>query len=183
VGRRISVAGISGSGKTTTSRVIAEHFGVPHVELDALFHGPDWRAPDREEFRQRVRDLLDSTDGWVADGNYTGYLDSIVLERADTVVWLDLPLRVCLRRIWTRTWRRIRTREELWEAKNRETIRNVFLTRDSLILWTLKAHARHQREWPARFAKHPQLELVRLRSPREADDWLASLPTRHSPSQ
>ena len=106
-----------------------------------------------------------------------------MLERADTVVWLDLPLRVCLRRIWARTWRRIRTREELWDAKNRETIRNVFLTRNSLFAWTLKAHARHQREWPARFAKHPHLALVRLHSQREVDEWLAALPKRHSPSQ
>ena len=181
--RRISVAGISGSGKTTTSRAIAARLGVPHIELDALFHGPNWTAPDRDEFRRRVSEVLDNADGWVADGNYTGYLDTLVFERADTVVWLDLPLRVCLRRIWRRTWRRIRAREELWEAKNRETFRNAFFARDSLFLWTLKAHARHRREWPARFTKHPHLELVHLHSPREVDAWLAALPTRHSPSQ
>jgi hypothetical protein len=106
-----------------------------------------------------------------------------VLERADTLVWLDLPLRVCLRRIWRRTWRRIRTREELWESKNRETIENVFLSRNSLFLWTLKAHARHRREWPRRFAAHPHLELVRLHRQHEVDAWLAGLPAPHSPSQ
>jgi adenylate kinase family enzyme len=183
VARRINVVGVSGSGKTTTSRAIAERLGLPHIELDALFHGPNWSAPDRDEFRRRVSNVLDSTDGWVADGNYTGYLDSLVLERADTIVWLDLPLRACLRRIGMRTWRRIRTREELWASKNRETLRSAFFSRDSLFVWTLKAHARHQREWPARFAQHPRLELVRLRSPREVDAWLAALPARHSPSQ
>ena len=181
--RRISVAGISGSGKTTTSCAIAERLGVRHIELDALFHGPNWSTPQRDEFQERVRHILDNAEGWVADGNYTGYLDTVVLERADTLVWLDLPLRVCLRRIWKRTWRRIRTREELWESKNRETIMNAFLSRDSLFLWTLKAHARHRREWPHRFAAHPHLELVRLHSRREVDAWLAALPARHSPSQ
>lgn len=180
---RISVAGTSCAGKTTTSRAIAERLGIPHIELDALFHGPDWSAPPKNEFQRRVREALDGSAGWVADGNYGGALGGLVLERAQTVVWLDLPLNLCLRRMWTRTRHRIRTREELWESKNRETIRNVFLTRDSLILWTLKAHFRHRREWPARFAAHPQLKVVRLRSPRDVERWLDDLPAAHSPSQ
>jgi adenylate kinase family enzyme len=175
VATRISVAGCSGSGKTTASRTIASRLGLPHVELDALFHGPNWAAPPRDEFRRRVRKELDGLDGWVADGNYGGSLGDLVLERAETLVWLDLPLRLCLGRIWRRTWRRIGTREELWESKNRETIRNAFLARDSLFVWTVRAHFRHRREWPARFARHPRLEVVRLRSPREVARWLEDL--------
>jgi adenylate kinase family enzyme len=183
VAGRIIVAGDSGSGKTTTSRAIAARLDLRHVELDALFHGPNWTAPPKEEFQQRVVDTLDALDGWVADGNYSGYLGPLVLERAELLVWLDLPLHLCLRRLWTRTWRRVRTREELWDSKNRESIRNVFLARNSLLLWTLKAHFRHRREWPARFAAHPQLEVVRLRTQREVERWLAALPDGHSPSQ
>lgn len=181
--RRISVVGNPGSGKTATSLAIAERLGLPHVELDALFHGPNWSAPQKDEFRRRVSGTLDTLDGWVADGNYSGYLGPLVLERAELLLWLDLPLRVCLRRLWTRTLRRIRTREELWDAKNRESFKNVFLARDSLFLWTLKAHFGHRREWPARFAAQPHLEVVRLRTPREVEGWLAALPERHSPSQ
>jgi adenylate kinase family enzyme len=182
VGPRFNVAGISGSGKTTTSRAIAGRLGLPHVELDALYHGPNWSEPTTEEFKQHILDAVDGLDAWVVDGNYQGRIGSLVLERADTLVWLDLPLRICLRRIWRRTWRRIRTREELWESKNRETIRDAFLARDSLFAWTVKAYFRHRREWPERFARHPQLELVRLRTPREVEHWLSTLEL-HSPSQ
>ena len=181
--RRINVAGDSGSGKTTVSRTIAARLGLKHVELDALFHGPNWSSAPKEEFRRRVSGTLDALDGWVADGNYSGSLGGLLLERAELLVWLDLPLHVCLRRIWTRTWRRIRTREELWDSKNRETLRGAFFSRNSLFLWTLKAHFRHRREWPARFAAHPQLEVVRLCTQRDVDGWLAALPERHSPSQ
>ena len=41
--------------------------------------------------------------------------------QADTVVWLDLPLRVWLPRLIRRTVRRLRGREELWNG-NRETL-------------------------------------------------------------
>jgi adenylate kinase family enzyme len=183
ISRRISVAGDSGSGKTTVSRAIAARLDLPHIELDDLFHGPNWSTPPKEEFRCRVAETLDGLDGWVADGNYTGSLGSLVLERAELLIWLDLPLRVCLLRIWHRTWRRIRTREELWASKNRETLRGTFFSRDSLFLWTLKAHFRHRRDWPARFAAQPHLEVVRLRTQRDVDRWVAPLAVRHSPSQ
>jgi adenylate kinase family enzyme len=75
VARRISVAGASGSGKTTTSLAIAERLGLPHVELDALFHGPDWTTPPQEEFQRRVMETLDALGSWVADGTTPASLD------------------------------------------------------------------------------------------------------------
>ncbi len=42
--RRIVVAGTSGSGKTTLARRVGPVLDVPHVEIDALFHGPGWDA-------------------------------------------------------------------------------------------------------------------------------------------
>lgn len=46
--RRVAVAGVSGVGKTTLARRIAAVAGIPHTEIDALFHGPDWTT--RTEF-------------------------------------------------------------------------------------------------------------------------------------
>jgi gluconate kinase len=40
--RRILVTGCSGAGKTTVAAALAEVLGIPHHELDALFHGPGW---------------------------------------------------------------------------------------------------------------------------------------------
>ncbi|MBW0093083.1 hypothetical protein I4I73_28180 [Pseudonocardia sp. KRD-184] len=37
--RRVLVTGSTGSGKTTLARSVADVPGVPHHELDALFHG------------------------------------------------------------------------------------------------------------------------------------------------
>jgi hypothetical protein len=93
-----------------------------------------------------------------------------VLANADLVVWLDLPMRVWLPRLVRRTLGRIARREELWNG-NRETLRNVFFSRDSLIWYALSNHARHRREYPARLAPYP---VVRLRSQREVDAWLAT---------
>lgn len=177
--RRVSVAGISGSGKSTFGRALAERLGVPYVELDVLHHGPNWAEPSADEFQARVAAALaDLPDGWVLDGNYRSKLGDVVLGRADTLVWLDLPLHVSLRRLWRRTWSRIVRREELWSG-NRETIRNTFLRRDGLFAWALRSYRRHRRELPEAAALHPNLRLVRLRTPEQVERFLAQA----SPSQ
>jgi hypothetical protein len=138
------------------------------VELDALHWGPDWSEPSAEEFRARVEQAL-AGGGWVADGGYHGKLGDLVLERAGLVVWLDPPLWAILGRLWARTLRRIRARDELWGG-NRETWRGAFLSRNSLFLWALQTHRPRRRRYEQRLAR---FDVVRLRSPAEIEAWLA----------
>jgi adenylate kinase family enzyme len=171
---RFSIAGTSGSGKTTTGRALAERLELPFVELDALCHGPGWQEAPDDVFCARVEEAMAAApDGWVIDGNYARKLGDLVLERADTLVWLDVPLRVCLWRLWRRTWGRILRREELWSG-NRESLRTAFFMPDSLFAWTISSHRRRRRTFPERLERHPHLEVVRLRSQREVERWLGA---------
>jgi adenylate kinase family enzyme len=167
VPRRINVKGTSGSGKSTFAAELARRLELPYVELDALHHGPNWTHPTPEEFRDRVRPHVEA-DGWVIDGNYDSTLGDLVIGTADTIVWLDLPLRTKLRRLWRRTIHRIRDQVELWSG-NRESWRNAFWGWESLFMWTMRTHVRHKLTWPRRL---PRERLVRLRSPEEARRWL-----------
>jgi len=88
--QRISVVGTSGSGKTTLARQIFQSIDIPHIELDALHHEPNWTEAPIDVFRKRVEQSL-SGNSWVVDGNYSKVRD-IVWSRADTVIWLDYPL-------------------------------------------------------------------------------------------
>jgi len=122
---------------------------VPFVELDALAWGPNWQLVPVDVFKGRVARAVEG-DTWVIDGNYAGRgARDLVWPRADTVIWLDPPLTVILARLFARAVRRSRTGEELWPGTgNRETLRNQFLSRDSLFLWALKTHRRRRRELP-----------------------------------
>jgi adenylate kinase family enzyme len=179
--RRVSVVGGSCTGKTTVSRELARRLGVPHIELDALHHEPGWQEAPADVLQARVAAALAAApDGWVADGNYAGKLGTAVLEQADTVVFLDLPQRVALRRVLWRTARRIVSREELWNG-NRETLRNA-LSRNSIVLWVITHHRTYRKKWPVRLASLEHVEVVRLRSPREVRAWLQSIQATESMS-
>ena len=164
------VASASGNGKTTFGRELARRLDVPFLELDALVHGPNWAETPDDELRRAVEPVV-ASDGWVVDGTYRGKLGNLVAERAEVVVWLDLPIRVWLPRLLRRTVRRIVRREELWNG-NRETLRNAFFSRDSLLLYACRQHFRRRRVYPLELAR---FNVVRLRSPRELEEWLAGV--------
>jgi adenylate kinase family enzyme len=179
--RRVAVIGGSCTGKTTLSRELASRLGVPHIELDALHHDAGWQEAPAELLQARVDSALAAApDGWVVDGNYHGKLGTSVLERADTVAFLDLPFGLTLRRVLWRTGSRVVSRKELWNG-NRETLRNAF-SRDSIVWWVITQHATHRRKWPERYEKLPHLRVVRLRSPREVRDFLQSIQATDSMS-
>jgi len=96
---RIAVAGTSGAGKTTLAARVGELLGIPHVEIDALFHGPSWTP--RETFRAEV-EAFSAEPRWVTEWQY-GAARELLAERADLLVWLDLSRATVMRRVVRRT--------------------------------------------------------------------------------
>jgi adenylate kinase family enzyme len=172
--RRVSLVGVPGSGKTTVGRRVAASLGVPFVELDEIFHQPGWGELPPDDFRERVSEELTS-DGWVVDGNYSAVQD-LVWQRADTVVWLDLPRPLVMRRIIARTIRRAVTRERLWNG-NREPLTNFYRLdpQKNVICWAWVNYYEYVERYGAAMhdASYARLRFVRLRSRREVDAFLA----------
>jgi hypothetical protein len=104
----------------------------------------------------------------VIDGTYRSKLGTFVLENADLVVWIDLPIRVWLPRLLARTHRRVRNGEELWNG-NRETWRNTLIGWDALIPYSFRIFVHRRRDYPRELAPFP---VARLRSTREVDAFL-----------
>jgi adenylate kinase family enzyme len=103
LGRRVIVTGPAGSGKSTLSLALAARTGLPVIHLDLHFWKPGWVAPSETEWRAKQRAVL-AGRAWIADGNYHETLD-LRLERADTVVFLDLPWWLCAGRAFRRGFR------------------------------------------------------------------------------
>lgn len=176
--RRVSVVGMSGSGKSTLARAIADRLDVPCIELDAIHHLPGWEPIAPDAFLAEV-DRRTQLDGWVVDGNYRAVVrEGPVWDRADTVVWLDLPKRQAVRQVTWRTLRRAITREELWNG-NRERLRDVCsldpMRSMPVYVWTQYERKHAYLEAAMRDPARAHLTFVHLRSHREAAAWVAAI--------
>lgn len=174
-GQRIIIIGNSNSGKTTLGEQIAAARGVPFIELDALHWGPNWTPADPDVFRDRVRRAIEPPV-WVMAGNYSQQ-QNISWPAADTIVWLDLPLRTIVPRILTRSWRRWRSKEMLWGTNHESFWRQLKLwdADESLITFTIVNHRRRRQKYAAAMddPAWSHLNFVRLTSTGEVEQWLA----------
>jgi len=175
--RVVILATASGCGKTTVGRALASALDVPFVELDAIHWQAGWRELDAAELRRRVEPLV-ARAAWVVDGSYRGKLGDLVLERADTIVWLDLPRRIWLRRLVVRTLRRVVLREVLWNG-NRESLRSALVGFDSLFRYALANERPRRHRYPRELARY---RVARLRSPAEVEAFLRSARRRERSS-
>ena len=175
IGRYIVVYGPTCSGKSTVANHIAQCIEVPHIELDAVFWTPQWVEKPLEEFRAEISTLLSRyVNGWVCDGNYSQVRD-LILPLADTVVWLRPPFRVAFWRVLKRTVIRCWKGELLW-GTNRESWQQSFLSRDSLLLYTITSWRRHHERIERALEKIPhQAAVLELRSVRETEEFVTSL--------
>ncbi len=170
--QRVSVVGNSGSGKTQLARRIAAALDVAYVELDAIHHLPGWQPIDPDEFLAQI-EAIAAREQWVIDGNYrVAVVDGPVWERADTVVWLDLPRSRIMRQVIGRTLRRTIRREELWNG-NREPLRNLssWDPNKSIIRWSWTQHSKYLDRFTEAMSspRFDHIDFVRLSSHDEAE--------------
>src|SRR5918999_3900840 len=73
----------------------------------------------------------------------------------------------------SRTLKRIIDQEELFSG-NRETFRQSFLSRDSILWWVTTSFNRRRKEYRAIFdsEEFPHLNIIELQKPKEAEEFL-----------
>jgi predicted kinase len=171
---RIVVVGRTGSGKTTLAKELAMELGYPHVELDALYFGPDFSTVPLAVLRERTTAAI-AGDQWVTDGNKSAVRD-LVWPRADTIVWLDYPFVVSLWRLGKRAlWRTSVLKARAAQSGEKASLPRQLLAAAKGVLTALRSHSGQRREYPRMFAQpeNQHLSVVRLRSPHATRRWLA----------
>ena len=174
--QRIVVIGSSGAGKSMLARELSRILRVPHVELDAIRHGPNWTETPDKVFCEKIAAAIQG-ERWVVDGNYSVARD-VVWRRATTLIYLDYSISVVMRRLVVRTLRRNIKREVLWNCNRENILDNLkIFSNESVIAYSFRNHWRRRRQF-ARLFQRPEyahIHKIRLHTPRATEQWLEDM--------
>ncbi len=171
---RIVIIGATGSGKSTLGHRLAKKLGYPVIELDDLYWNPGWIAAAPEKFRADVANAAPAGGQWISVGNYSIASD-ILWARADALIWTDPGFVTCFVRIVRRTHRRALDKESVCNGIF-ETVSRLF-SKDSLILWLFRTHAKKRREFGKVFTErsYPNIrQYIRLQSAQEIENFISA---------
>jgi adenylate kinase family enzyme len=162
------IIGPPGSGKSALAKRVSAITGLTLYHMDQLHFLPGWVEKPNDEWLQLIADIA-ARDEWIIEGGYTATFP-IRMPRADTIIWLDLPLRVCFPRVLKRLILHYgRVRGDAAPGCP-ERLDLDFLN----WAWTFnKVHAAKYRVALATYAPHAH--VVRLGSRREAETFIQIL--------
>ncbi|TFB14223.1 topology modulation protein [Filobacillus milosensis] len=169
---RIMVLGVSaGVGKSTFARQQGKILNIDVYHLDYYFWKPNWVQASIEEFSDSQRKIV-AHDQWIIEGNYAPTYD-IRAEKADTIIYLELPLRICLYRVFKRFFMNVgKSRPDMGEGC-KEKIDYEFLK----FIWTTyhprkKKMAERLRDFQQ---IGPHKTVIMLKSKQEIQDFLKEM--------
>jgi adenylate kinase family enzyme len=98
--KRIMIVGCAGAGKSTLARRLSEKTGLPVFHIDRIYWTEGWVNRSREDTRRLVAEAI-AGDEWIFEGNNSSSFD-IRIAKADTVIFIDPPMWLCLFRVLKR---------------------------------------------------------------------------------
>jgi adenylate kinase family enzyme len=165
--QRVLVIGPCGAGKSTLSFALAQKLNLPIFHMDQLNWNPGWVESSKDELREKLSKII-ATDRWLIDGTYGGTLPERLV-RADTVIYLDYPIRLCIKRLLKRIWTyRGRTRPDMTDGCP-ERFNLEFLI--YLMRWNSGPRLRAEQR-----LKGHEHKVIKLQGPDALTRWLNILP-------
>lgn len=171
--KKINIVGTSGSGKSTFAKKLANILSIDYIEMDVLFWRKNWHCLNDKDFSSLLKTSLEK-ERWVLDGNYSN-TTPVKWENVDVVIWLDFSFFRTMSQAVKRAVIRIHAKKELWPGTgNKETFRKTFLSKHSILLWTLKTYKKNKIYYESIMSakEFSHIIFIRLASPKACSEYL-----------
>lgn len=165
--QRVLIVGPCGAGKSTLAMALSKRLNLPLFHMDQLNWKPGWVESSSDELGTRLAAVV-AGDRWMIDGTYGGSL-APRLERADTVIYLDYPIRLCV----VRLLRRI----AMWRGRSRPDMTDGCPERFDLafLIYLLRWNSGPRLRAEQRLRGH-EGKVLRFKTPAQLEAWLETLP-------
>ncbi|HAC5990215.1 TPA_asm: ATP-binding cassette domain-containing protein [Listeria monocytogenes] len=101
---KVLIIGPNGAGKSTFATELGKHYDFEVCHLDKLFWQENWNAVAKADFEDKVDNIMSSKKKYIIDGDYFFNLEKR-LEHADLVIWIKIPLFLCVANIIKRRFK------------------------------------------------------------------------------
>lgn len=173
----INIIGTTGSGKSTFARKLADQRKLQNIELDNLLWLDDWQESSNDALFLKLKIAMENAEtGWVIDGLYTRTIP-MIMEKVDTVIWLDYPFHINLYRLSKRTFGRVISREKLWEnSDNRESLK-LMLSKESIFIWLIKSYPKNRKKYSDLMQNpaYQHIQFIHLTSPKQTEAFFKQM--------
>ncbi|MGE8644990.1 AAA family ATPase [Acinetobacter vivianii] len=173
----INIIGTTGSGKSTLALELAEKTKLQNIELDNLLWLDDWQESSNDALFLKLKIAMENAAaGWVIDGLYTRTIP-MIMEKVDTVIWLDYPFHINLYRLTKRTLGRVISRKKLWENSNNRESLKLMLSQESIFIWLIKSYPKNRKKYSDLMQNpaYQHIQFIRLTSPKQTEAFLKQM--------
>lgn len=161
---KISIVGISASGKSFFARKLAQKINLPICHMDTLFWKGNWQEVAEQDYLKEHESLI-KEDKWMIEGYIDGKMASR-LKEADLVIFLDYSGSCCAWQVIKRWFtHRKNARPEL-PKESKEKFKIKFF-------WLVITRGERKNILEAIKIADPK-NLIILKSPNQANKFLAN---------
>ena len=133
--KKILICGESCSGKTTFGLFLSYKLNIKSYDLDELHWLPGWNVSSDDMFNEKLHNIIQK-EQWIVSGNYFSRQNTII-ENCDTVIYLKIGFAIRYFRAFVRGINRSINNIPICNG-NYETLKQNFLSKDSLLLYMIK---------------------------------------------
>lgn len=165
--QRVMIVGGSGSGKSTLARFLGAQTGLPVHHMDHIHWMSGWVMRERSQ-RKAMALQIEESPSWIFEGGFSTTYDHRAA-RADTLVWLDLPVAL---RLWRVTYRMLcyygRQRPDMAEGCQE----GLHSETAEFYRWIWRTRSSHRARLERLIQDHPHLNAHQLRTTAEVKRFM-----------